>query len=184
MLSKAQNRECQRKSRARRRDLVDDLKSRLQTYEQRDAAASRELQAAARLVQDENRRLRELLRLCRVSEEEIERFLTFDETPRCLRDSEGRVVAEEGSMFSGQRGTAESMTVQSTIVQSVKSHRTRSSGRSGLETSCDVAAAILVGLQGKVDEQGTRVALGCTNTGPCSVTNHRLFQLMDDIHNT
>ncbi|KAM4058781.1 hypothetical protein HRG_014746 [Hirsutella rhossiliensis] len=48
-----------------------------------------------------------------------------------------------------------------------------------LETSCDVAAAILVQLHDQTDSVGARVALGCTGTSSCSVKNTRIFQLMD-----
>jgi hypothetical protein len=54
---------------------MEDLKRKLDEYERRDAAASLEMQRAARSVQAENMRLRDLLRLRGVSDEEIHGFL-------------------------------------------------------------------------------------------------------------
>lgn len=54
---------------------MDDLKRRLDEYERRDAAASFEMQRAARSVQAENARLRALLQLRGVTEAEINGFL-------------------------------------------------------------------------------------------------------------
>ncbi|KAK2591263.1 hypothetical protein QQS21_011044 [Conoideocrella luteorostrata] len=49
------------------------------------------------------------------------------------------------------------------------------------ETSCDVAAAILVELHNETDAGEVRIALGCTGTSDCSAKNTRIFQLMDNI---
>jgi len=48
-----------------------------------------------------------------------------------------------------------------------------------LETSCDTAAAILVGLHDQTDAARARIALGCSGTSSCSVNNIKIFQLMD-----
>lgn len=50
-----------------------------------------------------------------------------------------------------------------------------------LETSCDMAAAILVQLHHQTDAGRARAALGCTGTSNCSVKNLRIFQLMDSL---
>lgn len=73
--SSAQNRERQRRSRARRRELIDDLSRQLDEYKRRDAQATQEMQRAARAVSDENQRLRALLRLRGVSPSEVRRYL-------------------------------------------------------------------------------------------------------------
>jgi hypothetical protein len=49
------------------------------------------------------------------------------------------------------------------------------------ETSCDVAAAILVELHNQTNAKEFRIALGCTGTSDCSVKNTRIFQLIDSI---
>lgn len=54
-------RENQRRARARRKELIDDLKSRIRDYESQSVMATAEVQEAARKVLLENRRLRALL---------------------------------------------------------------------------------------------------------------------------
>jgi hypothetical protein len=51
----------QRKSRARRKEYLEELKSKLRKYESMGVEASMEIQASARLVAEENKRLRALL---------------------------------------------------------------------------------------------------------------------------
>lgn len=77
--SVVQNRESQRRSRERRRDLVDDLKRRLHEYENRDAVATLEMQNAARAVNAENQRLRTLLKMRGVGQVELDQFLAEDD---------------------------------------------------------------------------------------------------------
>ncbi|RFU78695.1 hypothetical protein TARUN_3542 [Trichoderma arundinaceum] len=78
---KDQNRECQRRSRARRKELVDDLKKQLEEYQRQGATASLEMQKAARAVNFENQRLRSLLHLLGVSQGEIQQYLASPEHP-------------------------------------------------------------------------------------------------------
>lgn len=73
--SSAQNRESQRRSRARRRELIDDLSRQLEEYKRRGVQASLDMQRAARAVFDENRRLRALLRLHGVSTSDVGHYL-------------------------------------------------------------------------------------------------------------
>ena len=61
------NREHQRQSRARRKDLISELQSRIQKYEKEGARVTVEVQAAARRVAEENRDLRDLLKIHGVS---------------------------------------------------------------------------------------------------------------------
>ncbi|KAM0199090.1 hypothetical protein ACHAPA_003691 [Fusarium lateritium] len=70
--SLALNRENQRRSRARQRELVDDLQSRVREYERRDGQATLEMQRVARAVAGENAALRGLLAAKGVSPEEVE----------------------------------------------------------------------------------------------------------------
>ncbi|KAK5988119.1 hypothetical protein PT974_12259 [Cladobotryum mycophilum] len=77
--ARVQNRECQRRSRARRRELIDDLKKRVEEYERKGVEASREMQEAARRVNIENQRLKQLLNLRGVSEDEIQQYLSSSE---------------------------------------------------------------------------------------------------------
>ncbi|CAG9990804.1 unnamed protein product [Clonostachys byssicola] len=56
-----QDRENQRRSRARRRDYIEHLEARVREYEKAGAQATIEMQKAARAVQAENRSLRAIL---------------------------------------------------------------------------------------------------------------------------
>ncbi|KPM43673.1 hypothetical protein AK830_g2880 [Neonectria ditissima] len=73
--SLALNRENQRRSRARHRELLDDLQRRVRDYERRDAQASLDMQRVARNVAAENAALRALLGAKGVADAEVEAHL-------------------------------------------------------------------------------------------------------------
>ncbi|KAH6608445.1 hypothetical protein Trco_001791 [Trichoderma cornu-damae] len=73
---KDQNRESQRRSRARRNELVNDLKKQVESYQRQGAAASLEMQKVAQAATFENQRLRDLLRMYGVSQDEIRRHIS------------------------------------------------------------------------------------------------------------
>ena len=68
----ARIRDNQRRSRARRKDYLKELETRYRTCEQVGVSASTEIQAAAKGVVEENRRLRNLLKAYGVSDAEID----------------------------------------------------------------------------------------------------------------
>ncbi|KAJ2975241.1 hypothetical protein NQ176_g5624 [Zarea fungicola] len=72
-----QNRESQRRSRARRKNLIESLSQEVAEYKRQGVAASVEMQNAARAVSIENQRLRELLALRGVSQAEILQYLAL-----------------------------------------------------------------------------------------------------------
>lgn len=71
----ARIRDNQRRSRARRKEYVQDLEARLRKVELQGVEAATEIQIAARRVADENRRLRALLGRHGVGDDAIERYL-------------------------------------------------------------------------------------------------------------
>lgn len=81
--SKAANlariRDNQRRSRARRKEYLQELEAKLRQCEQMGVEASAEIQGAARKVLEENRRLRAMLRTRGVPEAEIAAALGFDD---------------------------------------------------------------------------------------------------------
>ncbi|KAH7130394.1 hypothetical protein B0J11DRAFT_251260 [Dendryphion nanum] len=81
--SKAQNlariRDNQRRSRARRKEYLQELEAKLRQCEQMGVEASAEIQGAARKVLEENRRLRAMLRTRGVPEVEISAALGFED---------------------------------------------------------------------------------------------------------
>lgn len=52
--------------------------------------------------------------------------------------------------------------------------------KSGMETSCDVAAAILANMHGHADTSRVRVVLGCAGPSDCIVKNTKVFDLLDE----
>ncbi|KAF5026685.1 hypothetical protein F66182_1234 [Fusarium sp. NRRL 66182] len=70
--SLALNRENQRRSRARQRELLDHLQNRVREYERRDGQATLEMQRVARTVANENAALRGLLAAKGVPTDEVE----------------------------------------------------------------------------------------------------------------
>ncbi|KAF3076315.1 hypothetical protein CFAM422_001598 [Trichoderma lentiforme] len=73
---KDQNRESQRRSRARRAELINDLKKQVQDFQRQGASASLEMQRVAQAVTLENQRLRSLLSVHGVSQDEINQFIS------------------------------------------------------------------------------------------------------------
>ncbi|POR31064.1 Uncharacterized protein TPAR_08732 [Tolypocladium paradoxum] len=72
----AQNRESQRRSRARRKELIDSLSRQLDEYRRRGVQASLDMQRAARAVFVENQRLRALLALRGASPSDVSQYLS------------------------------------------------------------------------------------------------------------
>jgi len=75
--SAVQNRDNQRRSRARRRQFIEELQQQLQDHERRGVQASIEMQRVAQAVALENKHLRGLLHLRGVSQYDIDRHLSL-----------------------------------------------------------------------------------------------------------
>ncbi|WEW56858.1 hypothetical protein PRK78_002313 [Emydomyces testavorans] len=71
----ARIRDNQRRSRARRKEYIQDLERRLQKFEKLGVEATLEVQAAGRKVAEENLLLRSLLRLRGVTDVDVEEYL-------------------------------------------------------------------------------------------------------------
>ncbi|OTA05234.1 hypothetical protein A9Z42_0058900 [Trichoderma parareesei] len=249
---KDQNRESQRRSRARRLELINDLKNQVEEYQRRGATASLEMQRLAQAVTHENQRLRSLLSERGVSQEEIQRYLSASSAPqfklsdalypsepgslRCeacgstsiLREAQPAMITgrqsdsyhsspqpisnglksvspSSASLETIHRGDSTTVDAAALALQPVmpavvsdaipgdkpSSHATTSCpgsnhARNGLghtddmETSCDTAASILVDLHHQVDPQRARAALGCKGSSSCTVSNIKIFQLLDN----
>lgn len=194
----AQNRESQRRSRARRKQLVDEQTRQLEEHKRRGVEASLEMQKAARAVFVENQRLRALLSLHGVSEGEISRHLSTPELtgggnpyfcPGQDKHACDASCLPEHEEEHGQRPRGENYQHPEQIDYSryEMAEETASplvladAGRAeATETSCDAAAAILVQLHEQTDPARVRVALGCTGPSSCSVKNTTIFRLMDE----
>jgi len=68
-------RDNQRRSRARRKEYIEDIETRLRQCERYGTEVSHEIQVAARKVVEENKRLRELLRNNGLKSEDIDTYL-------------------------------------------------------------------------------------------------------------
>lgn len=92
------NRDNQRRSRARRKDYVEDLETRAHQFEQEGVRISAEVQAAARKVAEENHLLRSLLALTGISAGEIEAYVHRMKTP----DESSAQITPKAFTKSGQ----------------------------------------------------------------------------------
>ncbi|KAH7411085.1 hypothetical protein BKA64DRAFT_373065 [Cadophora sp. MPI-SDFR-AT-0126] len=97
----ARIRDNQRRSRARRKEYLQELESRLRQCELQGVEASSEIQTAARRVAEENKKLRALLAQQGVRDESIEAYLQTASTPdtvmrgQCGSHSEAVQVLEQ-----------------------------------------------------------------------------------------
>ncbi|TLD21637.1 bZIP transcription factor-like protein [Venturia nashicola] len=79
--SAEQVRDNQRRSRARHKEFVDDLKRRIQEYERNGVEVTKEIQQTARRVHEDNLKLRQLLAQKGVSDAETNSFLSGSDPP-------------------------------------------------------------------------------------------------------
>lgn len=84
----ARIRDNQRRSRARRKEYIQELEARLRQSELRGIEASAEIQMAARQVADENRKLRGLLSLHGMGDDKVETYLQSSPTGNALVTSQ------------------------------------------------------------------------------------------------
>jgi hypothetical protein len=87
------NREVQRRSRARRKDYIQDLEKRVWQFQRDGIQATAEVQAAARKVAEENSRLRSLLAKHGISAAEIKGHLDSSRAASCNINSEAVEVS-------------------------------------------------------------------------------------------
>jgi hypothetical protein len=88
-LAALRNRENQRRSRARRKDYIQELEQRIRAYEVAGVRATAEVQAAARKVAEENTNLRSLLSICGVDDRRTEEFLRTGNASFVLTENAG-----------------------------------------------------------------------------------------------
>jgi hypothetical protein len=84
----ARIRDNQRRSRARRKEYLQELEARLRQCELHGIEASAEIQLAARKVADENRKLRELLSLHGIRDDSVEGYLQSSQAGDTLLSSQ------------------------------------------------------------------------------------------------
>ncbi|XP_014559896.1 hypothetical protein COCVIDRAFT_90630 [Bipolaris victoriae FI3] len=144
-------RENQRRSRNQRKELIQDLRRRVQEYEIKGVAATQEMQRAARKVAEENSLLRSLLASRGVTHNEVEAYLRSFKT----------------------NTTPTTPTTPTTITPETPID-------TGLLISCETAATIIAEMRGDGDRSRIRASLGCVGDEECNVKNTRVLELMDE----
>ncbi|DAA76738.1 TPA_exp: Uncharacterized protein A8136_6967 [Trichophyton benhamiae CBS 112371] len=106
----ARVRENQRRSRARRKEYIQDLEARLQRYERHGVDVTIEVQTAARKVARQNVMLRSLLNSFGVTDAKIDEYLAYAEEHNSSPSSapEKRVLAAAPAPATGASGGASS----------------------------------------------------------------------------
>ncbi|EAT83278.2 hypothetical protein SNOG_09086 [Parastagonospora nodorum SN15] len=164
-------RENQRRSRNRRKELIDELQGRIQKYEREGVAATQEMQRAARKVAEENARLRSLLAHHGILQDEVDAFLRSCDEPALPNDA-----SLNTSVPSAQQPGA----VPVNALVTAPNEAQFSDNGNGLEISCETAATIIVEMRGDGDVDSIRASLGCTSREECSVRNSTVLQIMDE----
>lgn len=238
-------RENQKRSRARRKDLIESLQKRVKEYELQGIKATQEMQVAARKVVrenarlgEENARLRALLEVKGVGREDVERWLRGEgcevvgvpasdaAVSESWEDGRGREslvagnvsgrvsgcvgqksVVDEVNQSCGEFG-ARTVTMENSALVPPFRHREIAPMRfdgvgtaherlhvlapqpapvetgsfsPGLETSCEAATRIIIGMNGDRDMEFVRSSLGCKGRDACSVKNSTVLQIMSDM---
>jgi hypothetical protein len=247
-------RENQRRSRNRKKELIEELQERVQQYERQGIAATLDMQRAARRVTDENLRLRSLLARHGVLQDEVESYLkSFDnggasindpiapaqhasemaadhsrvtldaeQAPLRKRWDDQWIVNKNTHIPPAENRTREVSTIsratEPILIHQIQHTATPASrpaethygtqndqatdeiecpntadcfcpptlkpctqpSDSGLEISCERAAAIITEMRGDVDMETLRASLGCAGREECSVRNSTVLQIMDE----
>ncbi|TXC04006.1 hypothetical protein FocTR4_00000194, partial [Fusarium oxysporum f. sp. cubense] len=183
----AENRDAQRRSRARRQELIADLQSRLEEYERMGVEASIEMQRVAQAVSVQNQRLKDLLGVTtKKSAMPTDDTLQGSSWPApSMNEDAVPMVSNLIVPTAGRNQPSSTEPLLELLSDSFDSSNSivHSGNRSEpLETSCDKAAEILVEFHSQTDPSWARSALGCHGDNSCSVKNTKIFQLMDHIH--
>ncbi|KAL2023050.1 hypothetical protein VTK56DRAFT_3960 [Thermocarpiscus australiensis] len=187
-------RDNQRRSRARRKEYLQELEQRVRQAELHRVQASVEVQAAARKVAEENRKLRFLLRQHGVSDSSIEEFLRSGsgmqmETSRPSTVMPGIAVQrlEEvldprtSAMQLGQEN-AHSCTVSNPMSpETAPASQTSSAASrdpSPDKSNCSMATDLISAMTG-ADPCEVRTSLGCAPGMECQVDNTVVSDTID-----
>ncbi|CAD0016985.1 unnamed protein product [Aureobasidium pullulans] len=186
----ARIRDNQRRSRARRKEYLQELETKYRSCEAVGAEASAEIQAAARKVLDENKRLRRLLRQQGFSDADIDgpdhdEYASSPSAVEMLDLLDWDMAAAEAMPQSGTYttpGTYASPTAGYPTAASFASPTpTVSTGYNTQDntSSCFTAADAIRTLHVDAGPE-VETALGCRDgTRDCRVNNSMVFDLMD-----
>ncbi|KJK82885.1 hypothetical protein H634G_02022 [Metarhizium anisopliae BRIP 53293] len=188
-------RDNQRRSRARRKEYVENLERKVQEYERRGVEATLEMQQAARTVAVENARLKMMLASLGVSEGDVDDFLAVcqdREAAEALSSVSMRPIHHDQRDDESSRGvkavpqqdapspsTVETNTRAVTPTSSPDAAGLVPGFSSPMEMSCSAAAAIIAEMQGHGDLGASKARLGCRGQQECMVKNTMLFQILE-----
>ncbi|KAJ4300372.1 hypothetical protein N0V88_003046 [Collariella sp. IMI 366227] len=153
----ARIRDNQRRSRARRKEYVQELEHRLRQAEQQGIYASTEIQAAARKVAEENKKLRHLLRLHGISDYSIQEFLT---------------AGFATTAASNSQATTSTIATSTTITQT-------GSNTGRLENFLNQPQKPEISTMTGVNPHDVRNSLGCSPGMYCHVDNTKLSDTLE-----
>jgi hypothetical protein len=182
--TKLQLRDNQRRSRARKKDLIDDLKRRVDEYERCGVQASVDMQNAARAMAFENDRLRGLLALHGISPDSLGRHVgLMYGSQRCHHC--GSIVPQFRDESPGQHvqlhhdGIVKSEPSFNSHADVSSTVEDPSQTTSALEMLCDAAAIIVADVHGHGDKARAMASFGCHETANCRVKNVRVLDALD-----
>ncbi|KAL2175700.1 uncharacterized protein P884DRAFT_279172 [Thermothelomyces heterothallicus CBS 202.75] len=165
-------RDNQRRSRARKREYIQELEQRLRLAEQRGVQASLELQAAARQVAEENKKLRLLLRLHGVSDRSIDAYLA-GESRNGEQGRHGRgPPAPPAPAPEPAAQRLERLLRPETCPVTLAAASTPSSDQ-GDKNNCAMAADLISTMTG-INPHEVRASLGCVPGADCHVDDARI----------
>ncbi|KAF1361192.1 hypothetical protein EJ07DRAFT_40436, partial [Lizonia empirigonia] len=167
-------RDNQRRSRARRKDLIKDLQTRVQEFELKGVNATKDMQRAARKVAQENERLRTLLARHGVLRDEVDSFL------RMCEQTEGSAEAETLGLSAKSPNVLQKATMPAQARLTRRHHQEDLKNATHDEISCETAATIIAQMRGDGDEAAAQASLGCNAGEVCSIKNSFLMQIMDE----
>ncbi|ERS95278.1 hypothetical protein HMPREF1624_08155 [Sporothrix schenckii ATCC 58251] len=166
-------RENQRRSRARQKELMEDMRQRLREYETQGVQATLDMQSAARTVAAENRCLRALLAEHGVAGDAVDDYLRKSGIgPAAIP------AAKMPAVYVAPQETPCNTVSSASASPAVSQCTTSRAASPGTLMDCDVAASIVADLHGHGDHSLARSTLGCT-TGSCSVKTTQVFTIID-----
>ncbi|KAH7087704.1 hypothetical protein FB567DRAFT_495759 [Paraphoma chrysanthemicola] len=163
----ARIRDNQRRSRNRRKELIEDLQRRVRDYELKGIEATQDMQRAARRVANENVGLRTLLAQRGVTAVDVDAFLQAFNNGEVISIARSTIATDPASVPVA----AQCVTPETTSMPPPNS---------GLEISCETAAAIIIDMRGDGDIEAVRASLGCKGREACTVRNSTVLQIMDE----
>ncbi|KAH7386739.1 hypothetical protein DE146DRAFT_747918 [Phaeosphaeria sp. MPI-PUGE-AT-0046c] len=160
-------RDNQRRSRNRRKELIDDLQARVKDYERKGVTATQHMQHAARYVALENTRLRTLLARHGVQQAEVDAYLRSCDGS----DASQRVPTSTDAVNMpppGQRPPSAPIS---------RCGASAAPATNGLQPP---TASIIIEMRGEGDVDSVRASLGCVGRESCTVRNSTVLQIMDE----